>query len=33
MASGVCDGAFQKTSDSVQDQRNNSYFMGLDFAF
>src|SRR6266478_726616 len=24
---------FKKTSDSGQDQRNNSYFMGLDFAF
>jgi len=24
---------FKKTSDSSQDQRNNSYFMGLDFAF
>jgi len=26
-------GRFRKTSDSGQDQRNNSYFMGLDFAF
>jgi hypothetical protein len=26
-------GRFKKTSDSGQDQRNNSYFMGLDFAF
>jgi len=26
-------GRFRKTSESGQDQRNNSYFMGLDFAF